>query len=389
MVIALLFVVLATYLFFYLIPPFTIPFLKKRVSKTKKNRPLVSIVIPTKNEEAIIEKVIENWLSIDYPKFELIFVDASTDRTPEIIRKYERRNRRIKLLCPNLGNKLADMLYGASRAKGELVAFCDADLLVERGVLKHLVPYLDDEVGAVFALRVPKRRSGIFKELDGFKLLNLMLDLEFYSRLGSTPWVSISPALFRKDDLKRIRPKKVIADDLYLALTLQKMGKKCLLIPEARSFSPPLGTASDLFKRVTRTAHGSLEQLLRAIPLVFRKSGKFWRMVLPFRISFYTLPYVFELLSIPFLLLGLFKGGIVSLLLLFLLCTYLILLFVFSIRAFVIEKVLRVRKPISFLGLLLYPIYFFLREVILLYSFVTFLLGRRAQWKKTLTDREL
>jgi len=390
MVVFFLLLLLATYVFFYLVPPLTLPFLRKRVRKAERLPPFVSIVIPTKNEEAIIERVIENWLSIDYPRFELIFVDASSDRTPEIIRAYAKRDERIRLLRPKLGNKLADTLYGASRASGELVALCDADLLVGKRTVRRLMQYLDEGIGSVFAMRIPKPRKGIFKELDGFKLLNLMLDLEFYSRLESAPWISLSPALFRKSDLKQIRPKRIVADDLYLALAMQSMGKRCLLLPEARSSSPPLGTVRDLFTRVTRTAHGSLEQLLWAIPLTFKKKGKFWRIVLPFRISFYTLPYVLGLVTLSLLLLDLLTGRIEPLFLLhFLLYAYAVLLLIFGIRAQVMESILKVKKPISFFGLLLYPFYFFLRETILLYSFVTFLVGKRAQWKKTSSDREL
>jgi len=61
--------------------------------------PIVSIIIAAYNEEAIIGQKIENSLKLDYPKdkFEIIvFSDASTDRTDEIVKSYV--NRGVKLL---------------------------------------------------------------------------------------------------------------------------------------------------------------------------------------------------------------------------------------------------------------------------------------------------
>jgi len=52
--------------------------------------PTVSIVLPTYNEEQIVETKLEDVLELDYPmeKVELVVVDSSTDDTRTIIREY-------------------------------------------------------------------------------------------------------------------------------------------------------------------------------------------------------------------------------------------------------------------------------------------------------------
>ena len=60
----------------------------KPKNKDYSYQPFVSIVVPTYNEEKVIEKRIENLFDLDYPKdnYEIIVVDSgSTDNTTEIV----------------------------------------------------------------------------------------------------------------------------------------------------------------------------------------------------------------------------------------------------------------------------------------------------------------
>src|SRR3972149_722971 len=59
-------------------------------SSEPKKTPLVSIIITTRNEEAVIEKTLKRVKALDYPKFEIIVVDSSSDNTAKIAGKYAR-----------------------------------------------------------------------------------------------------------------------------------------------------------------------------------------------------------------------------------------------------------------------------------------------------------
>ena len=73
---------------------------KKTTKARELCKPAVSLIIAAYNEEAVIGDKIENSLQLDYPRDKLeiiVFSDASTDRTDEIVTNYADQG--VKLLC--------------------------------------------------------------------------------------------------------------------------------------------------------------------------------------------------------------------------------------------------------------------------------------------------
>ena len=111
---------------------------------------LISIVIPTYNEEADIAQTIEAVLALKYPDKEIIVVDDSTDRTPQIVAKYEglgvrliRRDNRRNGCC---GARNLGML----EAKGEVLLLLNGDVVLAPDFLERIVPYYTE--GADFVV---------------------------------------------------------------------------------------------------------------------------------------------------------------------------------------------------------------------------------------------
>lgn len=104
--------------------------------------PLVSIVIPTKNEEANIERCLKSLLSQTYPKskIEIIVVDNfSTDRTVSLAKKYAQK---VLVKGPE---RSAQRNYGAKQAKGTYLIFLDADMTFSAGVVTAVIKLLQKE----------------------------------------------------------------------------------------------------------------------------------------------------------------------------------------------------------------------------------------------------
>src|SRR5579864_3642711 len=90
-------------------------------------KPFVSVLIDTYNHERFIEQAISSVLEQDFPasgREILVVDDGSTDRTPEIVRKFEPH---VRLLRKQNGGQASAFNAGIPECKGEIVAFLDGD----------------------------------------------------------------------------------------------------------------------------------------------------------------------------------------------------------------------------------------------------------------------
>src|SRR5271169_6299905 len=90
-------------------------------------KPFVSVLIDTYNHERFIEQAIVSVLEQEFPGSEreiIVVDDGSTDRTPEIVKKFEPR---LRLLRKENGGQASAFNVGIPECKGEIVAFLDGD----------------------------------------------------------------------------------------------------------------------------------------------------------------------------------------------------------------------------------------------------------------------
>lgn len=107
--------------------------------------PLVSIVIPARNEEAHVGATVESMLAQSWTRLEVIVVDdLSTDGTAEVVRALAKRDPRVRLVegAPHpegwLGKPWA-LEQGGEAARGELIIFVDADVRYAAGTIEAVV----------------------------------------------------------------------------------------------------------------------------------------------------------------------------------------------------------------------------------------------------------
>jgi glycosyltransferase involved in cell wall biosynthesis len=112
----------------------------------------VSVIIPALNEEEMIGKCLESLAESCYPldRFEVILVDnGSTDHTLEIARSFSTRLRLTILQRPGV-NISAVRNLGAAAAKGEVLAFLDADCSVPANWIENVASNLaSDSAGVI------------------------------------------------------------------------------------------------------------------------------------------------------------------------------------------------------------------------------------------------
>jgi glycosyltransferase involved in cell wall biosynthesis len=106
--------------------------------------PFVSVVVPTRNRAGLLPGLLAALDAQDYDGYEVIVVDdASTDATPEILRRWQREGR-IVLRQEEMSGSYAARNRGWRAARGEIIAFTDDDCLPESGWLSGLVRAIQD-----------------------------------------------------------------------------------------------------------------------------------------------------------------------------------------------------------------------------------------------------
>lgn len=151
--------------------------------------PLISIVVPCYNEEAVLPQLYAelNRVSglMDYVDFEYCFVDdGSSDTTVEILRGYATADKRVRFssFSRNFGKEAA-MLAGLRMATGDYVAVMDADLQHPPEMLVEMYAAVKDgEYDCAAARRTD--REGETKVRSGgshlfSKLMNAISDTEY------------------------------------------------------------------------------------------------------------------------------------------------------------------------------------------------------------------
>jgi glycosyltransferase involved in cell wall biosynthesis len=114
---------------------------------------LVSIITPIYNGEKYIAETIESVISQTYTNWEMLITDdGSTDKSAEIIRKYQKREPRIALFQQENSGSAAARNNSIRYAKGQYIALLDADDVYESDCLERQLSFIRKKNAAlVFA----------------------------------------------------------------------------------------------------------------------------------------------------------------------------------------------------------------------------------------------
>jgi len=117
-----------------------------------QNSPLVSVIVPTYNNEQTIDRCLKSIVSQKYDNTEVIVVDnCSEDETQNIVSDYDVSLHVEKTSMPEARKRGADI------AKGDYYFHVDSDMEVSKQVIYECVKLCDEEYDAVV---IPERNIG-------------------------------------------------------------------------------------------------------------------------------------------------------------------------------------------------------------------------------------
>lgn len=187
----------------------------------KKKGPLVTVIMPCYNSEKHIEEAIESVLNQTFAAFELICIDdSSTDNTYQILKEYEKKDFRIRVLKNTHKKGVSGaMNTGLDNARGKYITRIDSDdisypeqLMKEYDFLKN-----NNEYGTC-SVNMDLRKNGkVYGKCEPFKD-NTPIEWKF---LWDNPYPN-APSMFRKELVKNIRfdENLSVAEDYHFFMRL-------------------------------------------------------------------------------------------------------------------------------------------------------------------------
>lgn len=282
---------------------------KHQARKLRKNppvvnenyRPFITVMIPAHNEGSVIEKTVENILTLDYDKYELILIDdRSDDDTAEVIKQIAEKHSNIKYLIREkdaFPGKSAVLNDALELADGEAILVFDADARIKPDFITNLLPKLEpSDVGAVQARKVISNREDNF--LTRCQDNEMALDTHF--QVGRDAVKGAVELRGNGELIKRIALNDIggwnnytITDDLDMSTRMQIKGWDIRFCPEVCVYEEGVLKYIPLIRQRRRWIEGSIRRYLE----------NFWAVLfskdMSLRVSLDMTAYIFEFI-LPF-----------------------------------------------------------------------------------------
>ena len=280
-----------------------------RPAEVASYKPRVAVLIPAYNEEKVIVRTVRAALNSDYPDIRVIVIDdGSRDRTLEVARnafvKEEAVGRVLILTKPNAG-KAEALNYGIEHIlDAELFVGIDADTIIARDAISHLVPhFVNPKVGAIAGNAKVGNRVNLWTR---WQALEYITSQNFERRaLDVLGAVSVVPGAIGAWRVSAVREAggyqiDTVAEDADLTMALLRRGYRVEYEDMALAYTEAPTNANGLMRQRFRWSFGILQAVYKHSGVLARK-GALGFVALPNIVIFQILlPLVSPLIDIMF-----------------------------------------------------------------------------------------
>lgn len=258
--------------------------------------PSVSILMVVRNEATVLERKLDNLLSLDYPPelTEIVVVsDGSTDGSERVLQ--EHASQRIQsVVLARASGKAAGLNQGIKLARHEMVVFTDARQQIESGAVRLLMEnFADASVGCASGELLlgdlqageSARGVGLYWRIE--KAIRQM-EADSGSVVGAT---GAFYAVRRK--LLVTVPPDTILDDVFIPMNVARQNYRVVFDDRAHAWDVATQGTGREFARKVRTLTGNYQLLQLAPWLLTAKnpirfefiSHKLFRLLVPFALA--------------------------------------------------------------------------------------------------------
>ena len=109
-------------------------------SSIKNSNIKISVIVPVYNVENYLSQCLKSIINQTYKNLEIICVnDGSTDKSLMILKEYEKKDKRIKVINQNNKGLAATKNVGMKIATGDYITFVDSDDYIDLNVYEKCI----------------------------------------------------------------------------------------------------------------------------------------------------------------------------------------------------------------------------------------------------------
>lgn len=249
--------------------------------------PHVTIQLPLYNEPYVAERLIDNIVTMEYPRdrLEIQVLDDSTDTTTELCENkaafYREQGFDIQVIhrTDRSGFKAGALAAGLTRAKGEFVAIFDADFLPNPQFLKNTVPYFQNERVGVVQTRWTHLNDdySLFTKLQALQL-NVHFTIEQMGRKAGDHFLQFNgtAGIWRKATIEDAGGWKAdtLTEDLDLSFRAQLHHWEIVYLEDVEAPAELPAEMNGIKSQQFRWMKGGAENARRLTPLVLKSDIK-------------------------------------------------------------------------------------------------------------------
>ncbi len=270
--------------------------------------PLISLLIPAKDEAAVLPKLLTNLHGLDYPEFDVWIVDdGSTDATPEILSEWQKQWPQLQVFrrpAGAPGGKSAALNEVLPLTQGDIVGVLDADAQVTPDLLWQVLPYFGQP--DVTALQVRKAISNRDQNLlTQGQSIEMALDSFIQAQrvgLGGMAELRGNGQFVTRSALELCGGwnEATVTDDLDLSFRLHLTGGTVAQLATPPVLEEGVSRIPRLWRQRCRWIEGGYQRYLDYWPdLVRGKVGRYKTIDL---LAFWLTQYLIPIASVPDLL---------------------------------------------------------------------------------------
>ncbi|HET7467487.1 MAG TPA: glycosyltransferase family 2 protein [Candidatus Dormibacteraeota bacterium] len=236
--------------------------------------PFVSVQVAAYNEKRVIERLLTSLDQLDYPAYEVVVVDDSTDESVQILQRWVGRPK-FKILHRTSrsgfkGGALREALK-VMDPRTEYVVVFDADSMPFPDSIDRFLPYFYEKAGAGGAPRrrdevaavqsyqwhvLNKSESWLTEAVRAEYAGSYMIERPFQDAVGALKMVAGTAYMIRADVLRQVGWGTSLTEDWELTLKLYARGYKVAYTPWAETPAECVATFSRLARQRMRWAEG-------------------------------------------------------------------------------------------------------------------------------------